>query len=284
MPCFIFAILTGIFFGLQGTYSKILTKRISPTLLTWGIFTFTLPYLLLFLLFDGIPEITWKDFWWSTTVSLLVNVLAWNLFFRALKESDLAHTMPFTSFTPLFLIPVAYFLLGEMPDRKGILGILLIISGGYGIHLESKNLLKPFKSLLYNKGTRLMLIVSFIWSISATVEKVAVLSSSQVFYGVTIQFFLSLAYLPYLMHNKAQKTDIVKKNLPGLFLLGLISGLLILFQFTALKYLFVSYVIAFKRAGIIISVFLGIIIFKEKNPLKNILCALIIVSGVFLLL
>ena len=285
MPAgYLFAILTGIFFGLQGTYSKILTERIPTALLTWGIFTFTLPYLLLLLIIDGIPPIVWGDFLWSTGVSFFVNVLAWNLFFRALQKASLAHTMPFTAFTPLFLIPVAFILLGELPDGKGVLGILLIISGGYGIHLRSGNLFEPFKNLVSNKGTRLMLIVALIWSISATVEKVAVLSSSQVFYGSIIQALLSLAYLPYLLRGRKEKTEIIRQNLSGLFLLGLISGLLVFFQFTALKYMLVSYVIAFKRAGVVVSVLLGIILFREKNPFKNLFCTALMVGGVFLLM
>jgi len=285
MPAgYLFAILTGIFFGLQGTYSKILTQKIPTALLTWGIFTFTLPYLFFLLLMDGIPTVVWSDFLWSTGVSFLVNVLAWNLFFRALRESSLAHTMPFTAFTPLFLIPVAFVLLGELPDGKGLVGILLIISGGYGIHLQSGNLFEPFKNLVSNKGTRLMLIVALIWSISATVEKVAVLSSSQVFYGTIIHALLSLAYLPYLLRDRKQKVGVIKQNIGGLFILGFISGFLVLFQFTALKYMLVSYVIAFKRAGVMVSVLLGIMLFREKSPLKNLFCTIVMVGGVFLLM
>ncbi len=285
MPAgYLFAILTGIFFGLQGTYSKILTRKIPTALLTWGIFTFTLPYLFFLLMIDGMPAVVWSDFLRATGVSFLVNVLAWNLFFRALRESTLAHTMPFTAFTPLFLIPVAFVLLGELPDFKGLMGILLIISGGYGIHLQSGNLLEPFRNLVSNKGTRLMLIVALIWSISATVEKVAVLSSSQVFYGSVIHALLSLAYLPYLLRDRKRKLAVIRGNLGGLFLLGLISGLLVLFQFTALKYMLVSYVIAFKRAGVVVSVLLGIILFREKSPLKNLFCTAIMVAGVFLVM
>lgn len=306
MSGYLFAVLTGIFFGLQGTYSKILTGRIPPLIMTWGIFTFTVPYLFGLLLIFGIPPVQWSDFWWATAVSFLINTIAWFLFFRALQESSLAHTMPFTSFTPLFLIPVAFVLLGEMPDRKGLVGIFLIIAGGYGIHLTSKSLLLPFKSLVVNKGTRYMLVVALLWSISATVEKVAVLSSSQVFYGLVINLLLSLAYLPYLLWNPAaggsmtrsgscrilggppagrkDKLTTVRKNICGLFVLGLISGLLLVFQFTALKYLLVSYVISFKRAGVIVSVILGIVLFREERPVKNLFATLLMVIGVFLIM
>jgi uncharacterized membrane protein len=59
---------------------------------------------------------------------------------------------------------------------------------------------------------------------------------------------------------------------------------MLVFQFTALKYLLVSYVIAFKRAGVIISVILGIMVNKEKGALKNLLSTIIMIIGVFLML
>ena len=63
---YFFAILTGIFFGLQGTFGKILGKKLPPSLTTWGMFTFSLPFLALLLLYQGIPEIELRTFIWST--------------------------------------------------------------------------------------------------------------------------------------------------------------------------------------------------------------------------
>ena len=281
---YFFAILTGIFWGLQGTFGKVLGKKLSPPVLTWGMFTFTLPFMILVVAVEGVPPIVWNDFLWSTAMSFTVNIIAWNVFFYALQISDLSHNMPFTAFTPLFLIPVAFVLLGELPDEKGIAGILLIILSGYGIHLQSANLLQPFRNLVKNKGSLLVLFVAMIWSLSATAEKVAVLSSSQAFYGLTINLLLSLAYTPYIFLVKKTGFRQITKNVYALVLLGFISGLLLIFQFTALKYLLVSYVIAFKRAGIVVSVLLGILLYKEKNPVKNLSFTILMVLGVFLIL
>ena len=279
---YLLAIFTGIFFGLQGTYGKVISAKYSARFATWATFTFSLPFVLIFLWYAGIPTIVWRDFIPATLVSFVINIFAWNLFYRALKVSPLSNTMPFTAFTPLFLIPVVFVWLGEIPNLKGIAGILFIIAGAYGIHLQNRNLLAPFINLFKDKGSRLMLFVALIWSVSATAEKVAVLSSSQFFYGTIILLLLSLAYFPLIL--KERKTVAIGKNLPNLFLLGLISGLLMVFQFTALKYLYASYVIAFKRSGIIVSVFLGVILFKEKNALKNIISTVLMVLGVFLIL
>ncbi len=281
---YLLAVLTGIFFGIQGVYSKHLTKQISPTLLTWGMFTFTFPMLLLLLLRQGIPAISWKPFLLSTAASFLINVVAWNLYFRALQLSPVSHTMPFTAFTPAFLIPVAFILLGEMPDMAGFIGIFIIILGAYGIHLNSANFLEPLQSIFRDRGTRFMLLVALLWSISATVEKVAVLNSSPAFYGFTIYFLLALAYLPYIVWKRHENLEVLTGNIRGFVLLGIITGALIFVQFSALRILLVSYVIAFKRAGIVVSVLLAALFFHEKNPVKNLFFAGLMVLGVFLIM
>jgi len=281
---YIFAILTGIFYGIQGAFGKLLTGRMPPIILSWGIFTFTLPYMLILLLIEGIPRIIWKEFIWATTGSLILNFVSWYLFFLALQKSSLAKTMPFTSFSPLFMIPIAYIILGEFPNPKGILGIFLIISGAFGIYMKSSNPVDTIRNIVEEKGTRIMLIVALTWSISATFEKVAVLNSSQAFYGTAIEILLSLAYLPYLFRKEYRKGRYIRRNISIFLVFGLISALMLIFQFTAIKHILVSYVIAFKRAGVIVSVLLGILFFKEKNAVRNIISTLLMITGVFLIL
>lgn len=280
----IFALLTAVLFGLQGAYGKKVAAKISPLIVAWGSFAFSLPYLLGLLAIEGPPTIIWKDFIWATSVSFVLNSFTYYIFFRALQIAPLSHTMPFTAFTPVFLIPVAFIMINELPDLKGVIGILCVFLGGFSIHLESLNLAKTMKNLKHLSGTLLMILVAFIWSITATAEKVAVLSSSQAFYGTVICTLLSLVYLPLIFKNRTTHLNTIRNKWPQLFILGLISGLMVLTQFTAYKFLLVSYVISFKRAGIIISVLIGIIFFQEKSALKNIISTLIIILGVFLIL
>jgi drug/metabolite transporter (DMT)-like permease len=279
---YLLAIFTGIFFGLQGTYGKFMGKQFSPAILTWATFALAVPFIALLLVSRGIPHIDWPNFLWSTTVSFLVNVVAWNLFFRALSLSPLFLTMPFTSLTPLFIVPVAFVILGELPGLQGFTGIILIIAGAYGLHFESGHLLRPFLSLFQEKGTRYMLIVAIIWSLSATVEKVAISSSSPEFYGLAIHLFLAAAYSPYVYKSGDLRN--VRIHMPKLLVLGLISTAVVICQFTALKYLYVSYVIALKRAGVIVSVLLGYILFGETRIAKHLTFTVLMIIGAALLI
>lgn len=284
MTGYVLAILTCIFFGLQGAYGKVLGRQFPSAIITWAMFTFSLPFVLAFLLIRGLPSVEYGNFIWSTLTSFLINVVAFNLFFKALSESPLSLTMPFTAFTPLFLIPVAFVLLGELPDIKGMLGIILIILGAWGLHSGSGSLIAPFRNLFINKGTRYMMIVAVMWSVSATVEKVAVLSSSPGFYAATINLLLAAAYLPYIYFFYREPAKSISRNLGKLSLIGFISGAMALFQFTALQYLFVSYVIAFKRAGAIVSVALGFILFEEENIIRSLAFTSLMVAGAVLIM
>ena len=281
---YLFAILTGLFFGLQGAYGKWIANKFPAAFLTWASFAFAVPIVSVLLFVKGIPQVSWFDFTWATSVSFILNVVAWNLFFRALSVSPLYLTMPFTALTPLFLIPIAYLILGELPGFKELTGILLIIGGAYAMHLQSGNLLQPIIKIFSEKGTRYMLVVALIWSVTATVDKVAILNSSPQFYAVIIYFLLAGAYFPYIYFRHRHHLSSIPTHLKTLVVLGTLSGGVVIVQFLALQSLEVSYVIAFKRAGVIVSVLLGYFFFAEKKIAKNLLSTVSIVAGIILIL
>ncbi|NOX37490.1 MAG: DMT family transporter [Calditrichaeota bacterium] len=281
---YLLAVLTGICFGIQGVYAKWISRDIPAIFLAWITFAFTVPFLGILVISSGIPEIQWQPFLLATLTSFCVNVIAWYLFFRALQLSPIYLTMPFTALTPLFLIPVSFLLLGEFPNVQGGLGVGCIILGAYGLHLRSGDLVEPIRALFREKGTRLMMIVALIWSISATVEKVAVLNSSPVFYGLVIHLLLAVAYLPLIVWRHGERLRALQRDWKKFSGMGLISAAVVVFQFTALQYLLVSYVIAFKRAGILISVLLGYVVFREAGVLRNLVFSALMVAGATLIM
>jgi uncharacterized membrane protein len=101
---------------------------------------------------------------------------------------------------------------------------------------------------------------------------------------VAINLLLSAAYLPYIFISHRSEVANIPKNLKKLFLIGLISAAMVIVQFTAYEYLLVSYVIAFKRAGAIVSVLLGYLLFKEEKIFKNLIFTTLMVVGVILIM
>lgn len=63
----------------------------------------------------------------------LITIVMW-LYFRALQISPLSMCVPFLAFTPVFLIPSGYVLLGELPAPLKSLGVVLIVVGSLVMH------------------------------------------------------------------------------------------------------------------------------------------------------
>ncbi|MFH1690609.1 MAG: DMT family transporter [Candidatus Eisenbacteria bacterium] len=123
-----------------------------------------------------------------------------------------------------------------------------------------------------------MTLVVAIWSISAVFDKVATVESSPVFYTT----FFALAYAPFVVFGvRKSSPDLV--TWPRLLLLGLFTAIMILSQFTAIEMTVASYVIAIKRAGMVLSVVFGYFFFKERHPRARLTGALLMTAGVIVL-
>ncbi|MEL6821465.1 MAG: DMT family transporter [Calditrichota bacterium] len=284
MTGFLFAALTGLFFGLQGSYSRYISKKLSFFALTCATILSAIPVLMIFLYSTGIPQIDVAPFLLATLTSFTFNLFAIPLFFRALSVSPLYLTMPFTAFTPLFLVPIAWLTLGEWPDKSGFAGIFLILAGVYFIYLRDQDWLSPFRGLMKESGSRYMLIVAVLWSVSGTVEKNAVLASSAAFYGLTVHILLAICFTGYLFIRQPQELASIKRFPKQLLIMSLISGLMVICQLTALTMLPVSYVLSFKRSGILVSIALGYWFLNEPDPRRNLTGAFMVVIGAILLM
>ena len=64
---------------------------------------------------------------------VLITCVMW-LYFRALQISPLSLCIPFLAFTPVFLIPTGFVLLGEAPSPLKLLGVVLIVVGSMVMH------------------------------------------------------------------------------------------------------------------------------------------------------
>src|ERR1039457_5431639 len=131
----------------------------------------------------------------------LITIVMW-LYFRALQISPLSMCIPFLAFTPVFLIPSTYVILGQKPEPIKLLGVALIVVGSLAMHrqLFAVGWLAPVKAVLEYKGSRYMLIVALIFSLTNPVDaklgKVRYFSGDSVGWGVVLCFVFSLRENP----------------------------------------------------------------------------------------
>ncbi len=219
-------------------------------------------------------------FWEIHLVWLPVELLAVFLYIRAIKISPLSLTLPLLSLTPMFLLFTSYVILGETASSRAILGIILIVVGSYLLYFEQKRgLLAPFKRFIQEKGSILMVIVAFLYSLTSVFGKVLISNSSPLFFSAYYPIVMSLVTAP-IVFSRPQKRLFLKGRF--LILSGVFFSLMILFHMLALSQAKVSYMIALKRLSGVFGVIYGFTFYKEKLELR-LPASLIMVIGAFLI-
>jgi len=284
---------SALFLSTTDALSKKALKEDDEYIVAWVRMGYALPFLLLFLPFVTFPHLD-KTFWIAIFISLPLEIIALLLYIKAIKISPLSLTIPFLAFTPAFLVVTAYLVLGERPDWSGFIGIFLVTLGAYLLNISEwrNGWLEPLKSLRREKGSLFMVIVAFIYSITTTLGKKAVLHSSPIGFAVIYTFILSLVLytmvwirsgrgLP-LKKGALKYTPTLSRN--GLFwLIGFLYALMLACQYSAYTLAQASYVIAVKRTSLLFSILLGGIFFKEINIRERLLGGVVMLIGVILI-
>jgi drug/metabolite transporter (DMT)-like permease len=125
----------------------------------FGIAAFTMPPLAVFLIYLAID------------VALIG--CAQLLLMKALQVSSMSLCIPFMAFTPVFLIGTGYVMIGELPSWVKLLGVGLIVIGSLAMHrrLFAEGWSAPIKAIMREKGSRYILLVAFILSVTNPIEK-----------------------------------------------------------------------------------------------------------------
>ena len=214
----------------------------------------------------------------------LITCVMW-LYFRALQISPLSLCVPFLSFTPVFLIPSAFFVLGELPPPVKLLGVLLIVIGSLAMHrrLFAVSWLAPVRAIVKEKGSRYMLTVAFLFSITNPIDKKLVLMSDV--FTESAAYGLGLV-LAFFLLGKRQHADFgaaIRNNKKWVALAGLFDAVSLLFQLASYAYISVVITVSIKRAGIILSVLAGWLFFREREITDKVIAASVMFCGVLIL-
>lgn len=282
---FLLSLLTAIFVATSDALSKLALRDCNAETVAWVRWAFALPFLLCFLPFIDIPQLDWQ-FWVIVFFAIPLEITAIILYMQAIKVSPLSLTIPFLALTPVFLILASFFLLGELPDESGIAGILLIAGGAYLLNIEKfrEGIWAPLKVIKNEKGSLLIIVVAFIYSITASLGKMAILHSSPLFFAIFYTFLLTLFLAPFVWLRRKKEKQGVKVK-PLLFvMIGLTYALMLICHFWAVSLIEVAYMISIKRTSMLFSVFYGWLLFREENIRQRLAGSTIMATGVALIL
>lgn len=282
---FLFSILTAFFESLKDVTSKKALKNIDEYCISWSLrfisSIFLIPILLFFI---DIPSLK-MPFFLVLLIAGIVDSVTTILYMKAIKHSDLSLSIPMLTFTPLFLLITSPIMLGEFPGLKGILGITFIVVGSYILNIseKEKGYLIPFQVLFREKGSKLMLIVAFIWGITSNLDKIGIKYSSPLIWTGALNLTITAFLFPIVLFKPKNNINQLKTNFMVIIFMGLFSALSGIFQMLAIKISLVPYVISIKRTSVIMAVIFGYLFFKEKRIKERLFGVLIMLIGVFLI-
>ncbi len=213
-----------------------------------------------------------SEFIWAITIMGFLGAMGNYYIIKALSCGELSSLAPINSYKPIVALIIGIILLGEIPSLIAILGIILIIIGTFILfdkgNFNREALAYRFIALIFS-GTEAIFI-----------KKVILLSditTALAFWAISGMIF---SFIPALKHP----VKISKSNLKYQIALIVSVGIM---QFST-NYVFskmnVAYALSLFQLSTILSVFIGISIFKEKGLIKKFIASAVMISGAVIIL
>lgn len=211
----------------------------------------------------------------NINTSLLINFIVMGILgalgnyyiIKALSLGELSSLAPINSYKPIVAMAIAFLYLKEIPSLSAICGILLIIAGTYILYFNGT----------YNKKAVFYRVLALIFSGSEAVfiKKIILLTNiptSFALWAISGLIFSAL-FLIYSKHNL---------KLPSVKYLSLLILSVAIMQYST-NYVFskinVSYALALFQLSTLLSVFLGVNIFKEKGLKRKLIASVVMITG-----
>lgn len=225
------------------SFLPIINKRLLATadvsVVPWAINLLSLPLLVLATAAAGPLPAVDDWFYLGVVSSAILNLVATLVSTQALKVSDASVVAPFLTFNPLFSVLVAAFILGEIPSRWAVAGIVIVALGAYVFDLPPirQGILGPVRALAATPGVLLATLASFIWGLTPVAEKVAIEHShpaSSTLVALTTTAGMVALLTVGIARRPAASGRQIASRWRGFVIAGLIAGIAPIFGFAAI--------------------------------------------------
>lgn len=254
-------------------FSQKAISRISATqrafALTLGCLLMAIPYLA----YTGIPIIQ-PRFWIIVSIHAVLLTTARILQMRALALAPLSKVLPIMQLQLVFLLLTNPLMTSDIVRPLGWIGVLLTAIGIYAAQFPKRDgeaassLLQPFKEI-WRPGTREMLLVTIIFSVTSNLDKLAIQASNGPFFLVIIYSFMIMLFLGIMRTQSSAlisfRQKIAEAVAPRVLAGGLIQGIAIIGQIVALALAPVPFVIAFKQLSVGAGSLWGLWVRKDRQ-------------------
>jgi len=230
-------------------------------------------------------------FWGWLGLLVPLEITAMWLYMRAIRDSPLALTLPYLAFTPVLTTLTGWLLLGEQVSGQGFGGILLVVVGAYLLNVQHARgqrgwsvVLVPLQAIARERGSRLMLAVATLYSLTAVLGKVVLQYMPAPLFGPF--YFVLLGGITVLAIALSEPGTLrVIGRRPGWHvIIALLMGGMVVTHFLAVARVEVAYMIAVKRTSLLFGILYGALLFSESGLRRHLLAGGLMVAGVALIL
>lgn len=227
-----------------------------------------------------------KTFWLYAVLGGVAGALGNGFLVKALQHGDLSVLGPINAYKSVVGMVVGIFLLGEVPNLWGLLGVALIVYGSYFVLGTTDEGVSW--ALLRRPEIQCRIWALVLTAIEAVFVKKVILASSVLvafigwcWFGALFSFLLLLITR---LHFKAEFAKVGKAALTPYLLLVLCIGTMQATTNYAFAHMPVGYALSLFQLSTMVSVMLGHRLFGEKEVWKKLIGAFIMLIGSVLII
>lgn len=228
------------------------------------------------------------EFWYWMAAVVPLEVIAMLLYSQAIRDTSLSLTLPYLAFTPVFNTLTGYVLLQEQVSLTGFAGILLVVCGAWLLNLEHArgerfDALAPFRAIITERGSRLMLITAALYSLTSVLGKGALAYTTPVFFGTFYYVLLGFVVMVIFSIGTRSTVHVIWRQPAAHLAIGVFMGVMVLAHFFAIQHVEVAYMIAVKRTSLLFGILYSVLLFHERARVEHFLAGGLMLVGVYLI-
>lgn len=282
------ALATALVTSFNPILYKQMLREAGPVAVVWSVIGLALPLLALvtFTLTPILPQIDGL-FVLAVFGSASLNALAHLASARSLQLADVSLVTPLLTFGPVFTLFIAALFLGEIPEVRGIAGVVLVLAGAYWLNRgPGSNWSTPFKSLSAKPEVGLVLLAGMLWAITPVLEKLAIqrtFPESPLVVALVVNGLLVGLLTPVVLRRGRAALAPLSRRRREWLLAVLIAGGAPALGYTAISLGFVGYVTTLFRFSTVFTVIWGALLLGESGFGQRLPASMLMVIGAILI-
>jgi uncharacterized membrane protein len=285
MEWFIFILISAVFFTVSTIFKKKSLKKDHAMEFLSVYKIFQLLFILIFLIWF----VEFKQSLWLIGLFYIISLLnsVGSIYLtKSYRHREVSIVSPFLNLTPLFIIILAFLLLGERINLQQLSGIAILLIGSYVLE-STENFKKYLKKYWKHNYLYYTIFAVFILALGSIGDKYALGFVTPITALCFIWIFtvINIIIFQFIFHKGFKDIKkVIKKSWFYVFLSASAMMLSNLAYFYALSLTLISLVMPIKRLSTLFDSIIGGELFHEKKILQKAIACLIMIVGASLII